>query len=369
MEAAYERAVQRIERVGSGQDTMDVLTEIQAAIQEATPFDGCFMGAADPATTLSTSSALIGALPEWTCAPFWDGEFLTDDYSKFVDLHRAGGKSVTMDRATQGRRTRSHRHNTINSAIGFGPELRATFSEGDACWGLVNLLREDGRPDFDDDELRFIDKIAPIAAAKIRTSMIRRLTAPSEGLDDIGLVLFDEHGAVLSMNARAADLLARFGQRDTVDVGGARIPSEAYIVTARARARALGRFGPDPVARVVVEGMPLTLRADCTRRPDGGLDVTALIVEPTRAGDVLSMAVAARGLTPREDEVLRLLLGGSSAAEVADKLFISVHTARDHTKSIYEKMGVNSRAELTSVVFGVHHLPSLDIRHSDSVSF
>lgn len=197
--------------------------------------------------------------------------------------------------------------------------------------------------------------------------MTRHFAVPSDGADDIGLVLFDEDAAVVSMNAKATELLARFGQRQTVDVGGTTIPSEAYIVSARARARALGRFGPDPVARVVVGGMTLTLRADCTRRPDGGLDLTVLIVEPTRAGDALAMAVAAWELTPREDEVLRLLLTGASAAEVAARLYISVHTARDHTKSIYEKVGVSSRAELASVVFGAHNLPALEVRHSATV--
>lgn len=128
MTVASNKAIRMIERVDASRELLDVLAEIQSALQVAAPFDGCFVGAADPETTLATSSALIGALPDWTCTPFWDGEFLVDDYSKFVDLHRAGGKAVTMDRATGGRRTRSHRHNTINAVLGFGPELRATLA-------------------------------------------------------------------------------------------------------------------------------------------------------------------------------------------------------------------------------------------------
>jgi LuxR family maltose regulon positive regulatory protein len=48
-------------------------------------------------------------------------------------------------------------------------------------------------------------------------------------------------------------------------------------------------------------------------------------------------------LTEREQEVLRLLGTSLSVREIADQLYISVHTVRSHTKSIYGKLGANSR--------------------------
>jgi LuxR family maltose regulon positive regulatory protein len=49
------------------------------------------------------------------------------------------------------------------------------------------------------------------------------------------------------------------------------------------------------------------------------------------------------GLSARELEVLRLLPSDLSVTEIADKLVVSVHTARSHVKSIYARLGVHSR--------------------------
>jgi DNA-binding CsgD family transcriptional regulator len=49
------------------------------------------------------------------------------------------------------------------------------------------------------------------------------------------------------------------------------------------------------------------------------------------------------GLTERQSEVMRLLAEGLSAAELAERLSISTHTARHHITNIYARLGVSSR--------------------------
>jgi DNA-binding CsgD family transcriptional regulator len=51
-------------------------------------------------------------------------------------------------------------------------------------------------------------------------------------------------------------------------------------------------------------------------------------------------------LSPRERQVMLLLLGGDSRKQVAAKLQLSEHTVADYLKEIYRKLGVSSRAEL-----------------------
>lgn len=51
-------------------------------------------------------------------------------------------------------------------------------------------------------------------------------------------------------------------------------------------------------------------------------------------------------ITPREQEVLKLIAHGYSAKQIADKLFISIHTAINHRKNLIEKFGVKNTAEL-----------------------
>jgi DNA-binding NarL/FixJ family response regulator len=50
-------------------------------------------------------------------------------------------------------------------------------------------------------------------------------------------------------------------------------------------------------------------------------------------------------LTPRELDVLRLVVEGRSNPEIADRLFISPTTARTHVTNILAKLGVATRTE------------------------
>ncbi|MBA3449901.1 MAG: response regulator transcription factor, partial [Chloroflexia bacterium] len=62
---------------------------------------------------------------------------------------------------------------------------------------------------------------------------------------------------------------------------------------------------------------------------------------PTAPG---TAAADAFGLTPREREVLTLLSEGRSNQAIADTLFISPRTAKNHVAHILAKLGVSSRA-------------------------
>ena len=50
-------------------------------------------------------------------------------------------------------------------------------------------------------------------------------------------------------------------------------------------------------------------------------------------------------LTPRESEILALLVEGLNYTMIAEKLFVSLDTVRNHIRHIYEKLQVHSKAE------------------------
>ena len=54
-------------------------------------------------------------------------------------------------------------------------------------------------------------------------------------------------------------------------------------------------------------------------------------------------AAVSGALTGREVEVLRLVAEDLSDAEVAERLFLSPRTVSQHLRSVYNKLGVNSR--------------------------
>jgi DNA-binding NarL/FixJ family response regulator len=50
-------------------------------------------------------------------------------------------------------------------------------------------------------------------------------------------------------------------------------------------------------------------------------------------------------LSERERQVLQLIAGGATNREIADRLFLSPHTVKDHTSTLYRKVKAKNRAD------------------------
>jgi DNA-binding CsgD family transcriptional regulator len=70
-------------------------------------------------------------------------------------------------------------------------------------------------------------------------------------------------------------------------------------------------------------------------------------------GSLQSTSVAATadpfGLTPRESEILRLLVEGKTNPEIAEALFVSPRTVGTHLTNVFAKLGVANRAEAVAI--------------------
>jgi DNA-binding NarL/FixJ family response regulator len=83
-------------------------------------------------------------------------------------------------------------------------------------------------------------------------------------------------------------------------------------------------------------------------------------ITPTLAGDVFNairhhkhdpVADAAEQLTPRQREILQLLVEGQSAKQIAATLNISARTVEFHKYQMMESLGLHNSAEL--ILFGI----------------
>ncbi len=73
--------------------------------------------------------------------------------------------------------------------------------------------------------------------------------------------------------------------------------------------------------------------------------------------DSLEELVQKLGLTPRESDVVELLITGTSTQEIRNKLVIAPDTLKRHLRNIYRKAGVRNRLEFTMAVMNVFSKP------------
>jgi DNA-binding CsgD family transcriptional regulator len=81
----------------------------------------------------------------------------------------------------------------------------------------------------------------------------------------------------------------------------------------------------------------------------GSIDIASTDSEtPSHFSTGINIAEMTRfyQLSPREGEILELLLNGRSVPYIANSLFLSQNTVRGHTKSLYRKLNVHSKQEL-----------------------
>ena len=79
----------------------------------------------------------------------------------------------------------------------------------------------------------------------------------------------------------------------------------------------------------------------------GGMPMTPIIAH--RAIEMFKKYVPSQeeqiSLTPREEEILALLVEGMNYNIIAEKLYISLDTVRNHIRHIYEKLHVHSKSQ------------------------
>jgi DNA-binding NarL/FixJ family response regulator len=111
------------------------------------------------------------------------------------------------------------------------------------------------------------------------------------------------------------------------------------------RAGALGYVIKESAAERLVQGLETVARGDYFL--DSSLShkvVEKILGFPTKEAKITDEKYA--GLTPREEQVLRLLAEGHSAKEVGEKLFISPKTVENHRASIMDKLDLHSTLDL-----------------------
>jgi DNA-binding NarL/FixJ family response regulator len=118
--------------------------------------------------------------------------------------------------------------------------------------------------------------------------------------------------------------------------------NEQYLFEA-IRAGASGYVLKSAVDRDLVEACRAAMRGEPFLYPGGVRALMREYLDRARAGDALHSEV----LTPREEEIVKLVAEAHTNDEIAEMLVISKKTVERHRANILEKLGMRDRVELT----------------------
>jgi two-component system nitrate/nitrite response regulator NarL len=87
-------------------------------------------------------------------------------------------------------------------------------------------------------------------------------------------------------------------------------------------------------------------------------DLLRAVASHRRNGDGNGVRWLTRFLTPREREVLARIVAGETTDQMAQAMGVARSTARTHVQSVLQKLGVHSRLQAATAVYGQ---PDLDL--------
>ena len=109
---------------------------------------------------------------------------------------------------------------------------------------------------------------------------------------------------------------------------------------------------------VSAEDLAAAIREAHAGRSTLAPEAIQVLIQADQPGPALQQdASEAYALTPREREVLALMVEGLNNPEIAERLVVSRSTAKAHVSNILSKLGVSNRAEAIALALQ-HNIPS-----------
>ncbi|WP_067653970.1 response regulator transcription factor [Nocardia harenae] len=357
--ARVRQDVDVVARAGLDLDTF--LAEASASVARAVPWVSACIATHDPVTHMLTSARKYGDLHTRNSHDLEFGliEYGTVEPTAFTELARADVPAAGVHLMTNGEVERSGRMSTFMKPLfGYADEARLAFRDGTEVWGAMAIFRGDGDAPFDAAEVDFLASLAAPFAHGVRTGMLAQLAEarPPATVTGPAVVIVGADDQIVQMSLGAEQ---RIGDLDHGANGGDPLsPIGALIGAARRYGR--GETTVPPRCRLRTgSGMWLVLHAGPLTTRDGRQGEVVITIEEARPPEIVAIVVAAYGLTPRERDVVQLVLQGVDTKEIAGTLHLSTYTVQDHLKAVFDKADVRSRRELISKVYFDQYVPRM----------
>lgn len=342
-------AERRIEALAyGGLGSVELRVALIEELARVVPFEAAFLPAADPATLLYTGAVRHG-MPDGLTPQFLDNEFRVPDVNKFRDLAQLHRAAASLDEVTRGDRVASPRYRDIMAPIGLGDELRVVFRTGQSTWGYACLHRGQGLS-FEDREVAFLEVLAPHIGEGLRRASLVEQAVRHASPDGPGIVMLAADFSLAAATPAGKRWMGELAETEQPRSQGLPL---AVVAVAQALNEVTHSHDAPRLTVRTASGRSLVLHASHLTSPAG--TQTAIVIEPATRAQLEPAIVASYALTRREAQALTLLLRGLPTKQIATALHVTVHTANDHIKSIFDKTGVNSRGDLLATIFHGQH--------------
>ncbi|MEU5536016.1 helix-turn-helix transcriptional regulator [Streptomyces sp. NPDC020362] len=341
----------------AGLDAQAFTEAALSLLARAIPFASACMATADPATGILTGTTKWGELRNASDTEWAQFEYQVPDVYDFRDVASRPGLVTSLRAETANHPERSARFaRYLRPEWGFDDELRAALRADDGnIWGYLALYRSDGAP-FSFADQRYISSVAPQLAVGLRVGLLVATTTGAS-LDTPVILVIDAEGMIKQASPGTAELAA---EMDAGPVDGFLLPVALRSLVDAARAVRDTGHSAVPRARLRTAcGRWLIAHAAPLRSGDGKDTDVVVSLDEARPPEIIPLIVAAFGLTPREQDVVQLVLQGLGTAQIAKALHLSAYTVQDHLKVVFDKTGVRSRRELTSKIFFEQYAPRM----------
>jgi DNA-binding CsgD family transcriptional regulator len=272
-----------------------------------------------------------------------------DEIISRAKLARSPDPVCVLSAVTNGDLARSRRWRECGRPVGMGDELRALVVDEHGCWASFELLRGSDDPPFGAADANLLRDASRILARRLRQISVSATDDGGVEPGQTGMLLVDEELRPQGFTQPAREWFALLKAREQPE--STPLPTHVYAVVGRLLA---AEAGDDPArpARVRVRTSRARWAIIEAARMEGIPNAIAVSVHAATAEDVLALVARAHELSARERELVALVLEGLSTRQLGKRMFISHYTVQDHLKSVFDKLGVHSRRELVTGMFG-----------------
>jgi len=252
---------------------------------------------------------------------------------------------------------------TFEATGPYSSGLGLVFADSRARFGILSLMRTEAFGPFTSSEIRALT--FALDAASDRLSELRLMESQDERLAGFRFneagghaeqVAAEDATAQYILDRELAIVLAWTSENERrVAVTALQVPFQNRLPPLLQEAvRSLTTaWSDDPASQVTGVARPVPFLVVRTRPLSGptGLFI-GVTIERSRPTRSLTGAAARYQISPREIQVLALLLDGLDQSSVATRLHITASTVQDHIRRLLEKTDSHNRQEMTAKILG-----------------